>query len=255
MAGANKWSLNMSKTRNMIFHYRQRRNIPTLNIKMNNVAIERVQTFDFLGLIISETLDWSHHITKISNKISKVLGVMSRIKRYISSNILRMIYNSLILPHLYYGILAWGFSNSRISKLQKRAVRTICKEKYNAHTDPLFKNLSLLKVQDIFVLQCAKFYYRYKHDELPLYFKNFFIRNSDIHRYPTRNNSELRPININHSSSRNCIRFHIPILINNLPLNVKSKIDTHSLNRCPHHYRLYLICKYKSECNIPNCYT
>ena len=196
---------------------------------MNNVAIERVQTFDFLGLIISETLDWSHHITKISNKISKVLGVMSRIKRYISSNILRMIYNSLILPHLYYGILAWGFSNSRISKLQKRAVRTICKEKYNAHTDPLFKNLSLLKVQDIFVLQCAKFYYRYKHDELPLYFQNFFIRNSDIHRYPTRNNSELRPININHSSSRNCIRFHIPILINNLPLNVKSKIDTHSL--------------------------
>ena len=136
---ANKLSLNINKTKYMVFHYRQRRNLPTLTIKMNNVLIEQVRTFDFLGLLISETLDWSHHITKISNKISKVAGVMTRIKRYIPSSILRMIYNSLILPHLNYCILGWGFSNSRIFKLQKRAVRTciICKEKYNGllHND------------------------------------------------------------------------------------------------------------------------
>ena len=104
-----------------------------MNIIMNDVTIERVQTFDFLGLKISETLEWSHHISRISNKISRVLGVMSRIKRYTTSSILRMIYNSLVLPHLYYGILAWGFSNSRIFKLQKKAVRIMSKSKYNAH--------------------------------------------------------------------------------------------------------------------------
>ena len=68
---ANKLSLNISKTKYMIFHYRQRSNIPILNINLNNVPIERVQTFDFLGLTISETLDWSHHINKISNKFLK----------------------------------------------------------------------------------------------------------------------------------------------------------------------------------------
>ena len=62
---ANKLSLNTSKTKYMIFHYRQKRNIPTLTINMNNVPIDRVTTFNFLGLTISETLDWSHHINKI----------------------------------------------------------------------------------------------------------------------------------------------------------------------------------------------
>ena len=142
----------------MIFHYRQRGDIPSLDTNLNNVNIERVHTFDFLGLTLSETLDWSHHIDKISNKISKVLGIMSRIKRFTSSAILRMIYNSLILPHLYYATLAWGFNNTRIFKLQKRAVRLICKTKYNEHTDPLLKKLSLLKMPDIFTLQCTKFY-------------------------------------------------------------------------------------------------
>ena len=171
---------------------------------MNNVDIERVNTFDFLGLTISETLEWSEHINKISKKISKVLGVMSRIKRYISGYILRMIYNSLILPHLYYSILAWGFNSSRIFKLQKRAVRTICKAKYNAHTDPLFKNQVLLKIQDIFTLQCTKFYYKYIKGDLPLYFQNFFLHNSDVHGYATRNREQLRAHNVNNSSSRNC---------------------------------------------------
>ena len=42
---ANKLSLNISKTKYVVFHYRQRRNIPILNIKMNNVVIKRVAIF------------------------------------------------------------------------------------------------------------------------------------------------------------------------------------------------------------------
>ena len=221
---------------------------------MNNVDIERVKIFDFLGLTISETLDWNEHINKISKKITKVLGVMSRIKRYISSYILRMIYNSLILPHLYYAILAWGFSNSRIFKLQKRAVRIICKDKYNAHTDPLFKKLTLLKVHDIFKLQCTKFYYKHTHNKLPDYFRDFFRRNSEIHGYQTRNREQLRPQTMNNISSRSCIRFHIPNVINNLPTNVTDKIGTHSLSGFSHYVKLHLLEKYPIECVIQNCY-
>ena len=251
---ANKLSLNTSKTKYMIFHYRQRRNITDLDIKMNNVAIERARIFDFLGLTISETLDWGYHINKISNKISKVLGVMSRIKRFISSSILRMIYNSLILPHLYYAILAWGFNNTRIFKLQKRAVRIICKEKYNAHTDPLFKNQILLKIEDIFTLQCIKFYYKYSHGKLPAYFKKFFPRNSDVHEHRTRNRDQLHLYPYNNSTTLNCIRFHIPNLINKLPVLVSQKIDTHSLAGFSHYVKLYLIGQYQTECLIQNCY-
>ena len=87
--------------------------------------------------------------------------VMNRLKRYLPQNILPTIYNSLILPHINYSILVWGFKSSRIYKLQKRAVRMISCSKYNAHTEPLFKSLNLLKVEDIFKIKTLKFYHKY----------------------------------------------------------------------------------------------
>ena len=179
---------------------------------------------------------------------------MKRIKRFISSGTLRTIYNSLILPHLHYAILAWGFSNSRVFKLQKRAVRIICGAKYNAHTDPLFKTLSLLKIQDIFILQCAKFYFKFTKKQLPEYFRYFFRRNSDIHEHNTRNRNSLHLFNYNNSTTRNCIRFHIPNLIKNLPMTVTAKVNTHSLPGFSNYLKRYLISKYEIECSIANCY-
>ena len=250
----NKLSINTSKTKYMIFHYRQRRNIQNLDLVMNNVVIERVAVFDFLGLMISETLDWSHHINKISNKIVKVIGIMRRIKRYIATGTLRTIYNALIQPHLYYAILAWGFSSSRIFKLQKKAIRIICGAKYNAHTDMIFKEQFILKVQDIFTLQCSKFYYKYIHGNLPVYFRYFFQMNNDIHSHNTRNRGELHLFQYRNHATRNCVRFNIPNLINNLPVTVKEKIHTHSLWGFSRYMKIYLIGKYQTECQIENCY-
>ena len=67
----------------------------------------------------------------------------------IPQNILKILCNSLILPHLQYCILSWGFKSDRIFKLQKRAVRIIACSKYNAHTEPLLKTLNLFKIEDI----------------------------------------------------------------------------------------------------------
>ena len=75
---------------------------------------------------------------------------MNRLKQYLPQNILRTIYNGSILSHINYSILVWGFKYSRISKLHNRSVHMISCNKNNAHTEPLFKALNLLKVEDIF---------------------------------------------------------------------------------------------------------
>ena len=127
-------------------------------------------------------------------KISKIIGVMSRIKYQVSSKILLTIYNSLILSHLHYGILCWGFQCKGLFTVQKKAIRIVCKAKYNAHTDRLFKKLNLLKVEDIFKIQCLKFYYRLCKNKLPHYFSlNFrFTRNADVHDRQTRHGNVFR---------------------------------------------------------------
>ena len=63
----------------------------------------------------------------------------NRIKTSFPKPVLKSIYHSLITPYLYYGVLAWGFNNSRLLKLQKRAVRIITFSHFLEHTDPLFK--------------------------------------------------------------------------------------------------------------------
>ena len=126
----------------MIFHHRQR-NISKIKLELfiNSTKIEQVHEFDFLGIMLDECLTWNSHINKIASKISRVNGVLSRLKRFVPSSILRMIYNALIQPHLNYGVLLWGKNVTRIQKLQKWSVRSITLSKYNAHTDPIFIKL------------------------------------------------------------------------------------------------------------------
>ena len=66
---SNKLSLNVQKTKFMVFHTPQRRvNYPTL--KLNNVNIERVSQFNFLGVILASSLKWDKHVANVSLKIS-----------------------------------------------------------------------------------------------------------------------------------------------------------------------------------------
>ena len=139
----------------MVFHYSQRQidfeTFPELFI--DGTSIVRTQEFNFLGLLIHENLNWKPHISKISVKIAWVIGTLRRLQNTLPPHVLKTIYNSLILPHIYYCILAWGNSYSRILNLQKKSVRVMNRAKYNAHTSPLFKNNNILTVPDIFTLK------------------------------------------------------------------------------------------------------
>ena len=99
---------------------------------------------------------------------------MNRFKRYLPISAMKLMYDSLILSHLQFGITNWGFEWDRISKLQKRALRILTNSKYNAHTEPLFKQLRLLKVNDIFDVQCLKVWYKFVNKKLPNYFRDIF---------------------------------------------------------------------------------
>ena len=57
--------------------------------------------------------------TKIANKISRTLGVTNRLKRYLPISAMKLMYDTLILSHLQFGITNWGFEWDRLSKLQK----------------------------------------------------------------------------------------------------------------------------------------
>jgi len=147
----NKLSINVDKTKYMIFHNRQR-NIDmydNLKLKINNLPIKRTKTFNFLGIMINEHLTWNDHIPYTSQKITPVVGLLNRLKHQQPTNILKMIYNSLILSRLHYGNILWGASPGSLIRLNKRALRAIVDAGCNTHTNPIEKRLNLLSLPDL----------------------------------------------------------------------------------------------------------
>ena len=144
----NKLALNKKKSKYMI-STKAHSEPKILELKIDNINIEYVNFFNFLGLTIDSRLTWENHTINMSNKCLRIIGTLNRIKYFVPLNIRLMLYNTLILPHLNYCVTAWGYQCNRIIKLQKKAIRTVMISSYNAHTEPFFKNLKLLKIQDI----------------------------------------------------------------------------------------------------------
>ena len=156
---ANKLSLNVNKTKAMVFHMPQKRiQLPLLSIAGEDIAF--VDNFNFLGIIINKHLNWTSHVDMLSAKLSKTIVILNTLKHVLPINIMRTLYTSLILCHLNYGVLLWGPKlrvNDKLHSLQKKAVRIITSSSYFAHSEPLFKQLRLLKTCDIYKCQLLKF--------------------------------------------------------------------------------------------------
>lgn len=190
---ANKLSLNFQKTNYMLFSNSVK--ILPGNVLFGGVAIDRVNSTKFLGLYIDDKLNWKIHVNNICKLLSRNTGVICKLKRVIPKEILFILYSTLILPYLNYGILAWGNSsksqNEKLFLIQKRVIRIICNVHFRTHTNALFHQHKILKVEDIYFMQLGSLMYDLNAGELPLALAQRFKKNSDIHRYNTRQASGL----------------------------------------------------------------
>ncbi len=105
----------------MIFHTPQKK-INPLQLKIDNIIIDRVKEFIFLGLTLTEHLNWKSHIDKIANKISRNMGILNKLKHVLPLCVKLHICNSLILSHLNFAFLLGYINIDRIVKLQKKFV-------------------------------------------------------------------------------------------------------------------------------------
>ena len=106
--------------------------------------------------------------------MSRVIGVLHKLKYVFPAYLLRMIYNYLILPHLNYSLLAWGIQCPNIELLQKKAVRVVNFKSPVAHTEPILKGMNQLKLSDMYTCQLLKLYYKLYRNKLPPTLKIFY---------------------------------------------------------------------------------
>ena len=191
---ANRLSLNVNKTK-VIFFHSVRKTVAYTKLYIDNKEIERVDSFIFLGLQINHNLNCNNYIHSISFEVSKIAGILHKLKNEFPTSILKSIYNTLILPHLNYCVLCWKSQTNRIHLLQKRAIRNINNANYRAHSEPIFKSLNLLKINDISYLSILKFYSKLINANLPHNFDSFKPQLANgVSHYNLKNPSMQFPI-------------------------------------------------------------
>ena len=138
---------------------------------------------------MDDTLQWKYHIYELRKKLGMVLGIIHKLKNLnVPPACLRQVYFSLFQSYLTYGILGWGFAKNelldKIRLLQKRAVEIISGKKDNI--DHEFKNLKILKLDDLIEKAVATLFWEYECALLPKSFQSKFPYVSHRHSRSTR---------------------------------------------------------------------
>ena len=205
---ANKISLNAKKTELVIFKSPNKKmnkmnkdNNPlpkVLNFRIGGHRIIPKSSTEYLGVILDEHLTFKNHINKLKPKLSRAVGMLSKIRHFVSPTTLKNIYHAIFNSHLLYGIQVWIQGNNEaknsIQILQNKALRLINFKGYRETVNPLFKSSEILKVQDQNTLNNCLFVHDYFSNKLPEAFESFVtpIQESHIHNTRSSRNNNLK---------------------------------------------------------------
>ena len=248
---SNKLTLNTAKSKFMIF-FKHPKVIPRLNLKIARNTIEQVAEFNFLGINIDQNITWKSHVTKTAIKISRVIGVLNKLKHIFPQHILRTIYNSLIQPHLIDGLYLWGLNCKRLKILQKKAVRVLAFKPYISHSTPIFKVMKILQLEDLYTMQLYNFYYKNTNNLLPSYFSSFtpFYEN---HNHNLRYNILRLPMT-RHEYFVQCTKYQLLKLIRETPQDDLNRCTQLSIIQFSAYFKYSIIHNYNPLCNFKKCY-
>lgn len=142
-----------------------------MEVKIDGVKIENALEYTFLGVTLDSKLSWKPHLGYTQTKVSKSISVINKVKTFLEHDALRILYCSLVLPHLTYCVEVWG-NNYKSSLhplfiLQKRAVRIIHKVSFLEHTNGLFLKFRLLKLLDLVKIHTVIILFKANKNALP----------------------------------------------------------------------------------------
>ena len=123
---ADLWGMRFNATKCYILSIS---NKTSFNYQLNNTILKTVSTNPYLGILFSNDLKWSNHISKISKKANSTIGFLQRNLKNCPQSCKRMAYLSLVRSVIEYGAILWDpylqKDVSALEQVQRRALRFI----------------------------------------------------------------------------------------------------------------------------------
>ena len=186
----NKLALNVDKTNFIIFHSRQHSLSKPVNIKIGKEHVKQAKYVKFLGLLLDENLSWRYHLSELRKKLPRTSGIFCNIRHLLPTSVLVSLYYSLFASFLQYGIIVWGLTYETFTTplyiLQKKVLIAITVKNSFSPSTPIFYDLKVLKLYDLFHLKLLNLVYECVNLLSPTVFHNFFDTLTSVHQYNTR---------------------------------------------------------------------
>jgi len=214
---ANKLAVNKNKTKFIIFRPKGKKinddfppllldeneqNVPydpSLVTQLERYHNEHVnkdcRAYKLLGVFLDEYLTLDQHVNHIIKKLSRSLYCIRMAKNNVTENGMRSLYFALIHSHLSYCPVILNCLTktnlAKLTKIQKKAIRTVTKSAYNAHTAPLFLRLKILPLDKLIKLGNLQFMHAVHYNYAPSSFQHVWQLNTNRHGDRQLRNDDL----------------------------------------------------------------
>jgi ribonucleases P/MRP protein subunit RPP40 len=120
-----EWSIKFNEEKCKVMHIG--RSNPQFEYKMNGHILQETEIERDLGVIISKDLEWGHHVISATNKANRKPGLIKHSFNYLDVTIMKLLYKSMVRPHLEYAATVWSPSwvkdINRLEDVQRRATK------------------------------------------------------------------------------------------------------------------------------------
>ena len=159
------------------------------NLCINHIKIEQSDHVKYLGVHLDSKLSWKIYIEKLTCKLSKVCGMIYKLRHYVSLSTLKLFYYAMLYSHLQYSLLNRGRACKshchEFTILQNNILRACLFRPLHHLTNSLYSDCSVLKLEDMTKMEFAKFMFKFNSNTLPTFFNNYFLKLDKVHNYNT----------------------------------------------------------------------
>lgn len=216
---------NLSKTSYVLFSGRKKFEPFTersLNIKIGDTEIERVECVKIIGLIIDEQLNFSNHIQQIKSRIIPFTAKLLRIRRFLTDETALKLYYAHIYSHLIFMNTIWSVAPKylieSLAVIQRRALRIVLRKDRLCHNTELFTG-KIFPLAAILSLHENIMLFKMKHEMTK---NNVTLRTVQMmHNHNTRNRFDLVGINTSSAIGQNNFYYRAIRSFNSLPDDIK----------------------------------
>ena len=200
----------------------------------DHCSIRPSKSIKMLGVIVDATLSWEGHISLVVKKCHKILFSLYRFRHYFTRDVLKILVQTYVFPHIAYCLCAWGGAGkSQMQKIQKLinfSARVVSGVKKYQHITPALNSLGWPRI-DLLVARrdAVKLWKVLRTDGAPSAIRELLVPRSEVSARATRGSEggDLHLQRCRLESSRRAFSYRGAATWNALPNSVR---DSPTLN-------------------------